>query len=80
MTRDAREQVMAKRHLIRGKELSEHTRVQGPLSVGDVVQIQNQQGPHKNKWDLFGSVVEVLGHNSYLVRTDRSGRTSKRNM
>ena len=38
-----------------------------------------QPGPHKNKWDVSGTIVEVLDHNAYLVRVDGSGRVSKRN-
>ncbi len=35
--------------------------------------------PIRKKWDLSKTVVEVLGHDSYLIWKDGSGRTSKRN-
>ena len=47
--------------------------------VGAVVQVQNQAGPHKDKWDLSGTVVVVLPHDAYHVKMDGSGRVTKRN-
>ena len=47
--------------------------------VGTLVQVQNQAGPHKDKWDLSGTVVEVLTHDAYHVKMDGSGRVTKRN-
>ena len=47
--------------------------------VGDVVQVQNQHGPHAKKWDLSGVVVEVVGYDAYLVKLDGTGRASKLN-
>ena len=79
LTAEAREKALARRHQVRGKVLAEHTRELGVLPVGQVVQVQNQTGNHKNKWDLSGQVVEQLGFDSYLVRMDGSGRVSKRN-
>ena len=79
LTQDAREKALAKRHLVRGKELTEKTRVLSPLVVGQVVQVQNQRGQHANKWDLSGVVVEVGEFDAYLVKMDGSGRISKRN-
>ncbi len=49
------------------------------LDVGTVVQVQNQAGPHKNKWDVSGTVAEALGFDSYNVRMDGSGRVTRRN-
>ena len=79
LTSEAREKALARRHAVRGKELEEHTRPLSELEVGAVVQVQNQAGPHKNKWDVSGTVVEVLGYDSYNVRLDGSGRVTKRN-
>ena len=64
---------------MRKKELSEHTRALEPLAVGAIVQVQNQTGQSKNKWDYSGTVVEVLGHDTYHVKMDGSGRVTKRN-
>ena len=79
MTCEQRERALAKRHEARGRQLEEHTRPLQSLSVGTTVQIQNQKGQHKNKWDVSGVVVEVLAHDAYLVKVDGSGRVSKRN-
>lgn len=78
LTREAREKALAKRHEARGQQLKEHTRPLHPLVVGTTVQIQNQSGPHANKWDVSGTIVEVLAHNAYLVQVDGLGRVSKR--
>ena len=50
-----------------------------PLTVGQVVQVQNKRCPHSNKWDLSGTITEVLPFNSYLIKMDGSGRVIKRN-
>ena len=76
LTLEKREAALAKRHRVRGEELSRGTRVQQPLVVGQTVQVQNQRGPHSNKWDLSGTVVEVAGHDSYVVKMDGSGRVT----
>ena len=42
--------------------------------------IQDQSNPAKpGRWTKTGLVVEVLGHDSYLVKVDGSGRTTQRN-
>ena len=79
LTRELRKQALAKRHEVRGVQLDEHERALAPLWVGDPVQVQNQAGPHKNKWDVSGTVVEVLDFEAYMVKLDGSGRVSKRN-
>ena len=58
LTKKARELALAKRHLVRGAGWDKHTKVLAELSPGDVVQVQNQVGPHARKWDLSGVVVE----------------------
>ena len=79
LTREAREKALARRHQIRGSDWADKTKVLNVLKVGQVVQVQNQRGPHSNKWDLSGVIVEVQEHDAYLVRMDGSGRVSKRN-
>ena len=79
LTKERRELALAKRHRMRESDLTLSTKELEPLLVGNVVSVQNQQGPHKNKWELSGVVVEVLGNDSYMVRLDGSGRISKRN-
>ena len=58
---------------------SEHTRRLPPLRVGDHVRIQNQTGPHPNKWDRTGNVIEVRQYDQYAIKFDGSGRVSLRN-
>ena len=53
---------------------AEHTKRLPPLEVGDFVRVQT--GPHPNKWDRTGSVVEVRQHDQYVVKIDGSGRVA----
>ena len=41
--------------------------------------MQNQNGPHPNKWDRSGIVLESLGYDQYTIKVDGSGRLTKRN-
>ena len=43
------------------------------------VYVQNQRGPHPNKWDRSGVVVDVGDNEQYLVKIDGSGRLTLRN-
>ena len=61
------------------ESLSAHTRPLRPLDIGELVFIQNQQGPHANKWDRTGIILENLGNDQYLVKVDGSGRLTRRN-
>ena len=45
-----------------------------PLAVGHHVRIQNQTGPHPNKWDKTGIIIEVRQFDQYVLRIDGSGR------
>ena len=74
-----RGRALARGHQLRHDQLTQHTKKLDPLNQGDTVQVQNQTGPHANKWDTSGVIVEVLDHQSYMVKMDGSGRTSKRN-
>ena len=47
--------------------------------VNDVVQVQNQRGPHANKWELSGKVVETQDFDANLLKMDGSGRITRRN-
>ena len=79
LTADEREKALAKRHLYCNTQLANKSKELKPLQLGQTVQVQNQRGVHANKWDLSGSIVEVLEFDSYLVKMDGSGRVSKRN-
>ena len=50
-----------------------------PLSIGERVFLQNQQGNHPTKWDRSGTVMESTGHDQYRVKVDGSGRLTLRN-
>ena len=41
--------------------------------------MQNQTGPHPNKWDKTGSIVEVRQHDQYATKIDGSGKITLRN-
>ena len=79
LTAQAREKALARRHHARKTDLETKSRPLKPLSVNDVVQVQNQRGNHANKWDLSGTVVQVLDFDAYLIKMDGSGRITKRN-
>ena len=49
------------------------------LSVGDHVYIQDQFGKNPRKWSKSGNVVEIMGHDSYLIKVDGSGKLTRRN-
>ena len=78
-TLDKREEALRVRHIKAEERWSEHTKRLPPLKVGDAVRIQNQVGPHPNKWDKTGIVTEVRQFNQYIVRVDGSGRATLRN-
>ena len=61
------------------ESLTEHSRPLPPLSVGDKCYIQNQTGHHPKRWDRSGTVVEILGNDSYHIKVDGSGRLTRRN-
>ena len=75
----AREEALRNRHMRDAERLSEHTVYRPPLKVGDTVRIQNQVGPHPNKWDKTGVVIEVRQFHQYVIRVDGSGRVTLRN-
>ncbi len=78
-TLQAREEALRNRHMRDSERLSEHTVHLPPLKIGDYVRIQNQVGPHPNKWDKTGVVIEVRQYHQYVIRVDGSGRVTLRN-
>ena len=76
---DAREEALRERRDRAGERWNEHTKRLPPLKVGDNVRLQNQTGPHPNKWDRTGCVVEVRQHDQYVIRVNGSGRQTVRN-
>ena len=73
-----REEALRHCHMHHQEKWSEHTKTLPPLQVGDRVRIQNQTGPHPNKWDRTGIVIEVHQFHQYLTRIDGSGRQTLR--
>ena len=59
--------------------MSRGTKLLPPLQVGAPVAIQDQSGNTPRRWSKTGKVLESLGHDSYLVKVDGAGRTTKRN-
>ena len=47
------------------------------LGLGSMVFVETQRGPTKDRLDTSGTVMNVLVHNSYLVRMDGPRRLSK---
>ena len=78
LTEEQREVALVRRNVAGVEFWSHATREHGELVVGQDVHIQNPAGVHKGKWRTTGQVVEVCGHESYMVKLDGSGRTSKR--
>lgn len=59
--------------------LNAHSRQHKPIQAGVDVFIQNQFGPHPNKWDKRGKVIEAKDNDQYLVKVYGSGRLTTRN-
>ena len=77
--RELRERVMAMRHLLNQKHYKIHSHPLRELQVGELVQVQNQEGPLPRRWMKTGRVVETMGNKQYRVRLDRSNRVTLRN-
>ena len=77
--RELREKAMAKRHLRAAEYHDQHTRSLPPLSVGDSVLIQNQNGNQPTRWEKTGHIVETLPHRQYTIKVDGSNRITLRN-
>ena len=78
-TLKAREEALRKRHIRTAETWAEHTKRLPPLAVWDLVRVQNQTGPHPNKWDKTGNIADVRQHDQYTIKIDGSGRITFRN-
>ena len=77
---ERRETALAQRHARTAQKMSVGAKQLPPLACGDHVAIQDQSNPAKSgRWTKTGLVIELLGHDSYLVKVDGSGRTTQRN-
>lgn len=61
------------------ESLAAHARPLQPLVPGDKCYLQNQTGNYPKRWDRSGTVIESLGHDSYIIKVDGSGRLTRRN-
>ena len=70
MEADLRARAMAKRHGKMEKWLQHGSRSLPPLAQGATVVVQDQQTNNgkAGRWTKSGEVIEVLPHNSYLVK------------
>ena len=56
----AREEALRNRHMRDAEGWTVHTRRLPPLAVGHLVRIQNQTGPHPNKWTRQASLLRSV--------------------
>ena len=75
----AKEDALRTRFARSVEKLNSHARQLPKLQAGERVFIQIQNGPHPNKWDRSGVVLEPLGYDQYSVKVDGTGRVTKRN-
>ena len=74
-----KEEALRARFVKSVETLGAHTRSLPLLEMGDRVFVQNQSGPHPNKWDRSGIVVDLKGNDQYLIKVDGTGRLTLRN-
>ena len=75
----AKEEALRTRITHTTESLNAHSRPLRPLTLGERVFLQNQQGPNPTKWDHSGVVLESAGHDQYRVKV-HSGRITLRNL
>ena len=76
---EEKEAALRTRYHRTAESLASHARPLQPLLAGDRCYVQNQAGNYPKRWDRSGTVVEVLDHDSYVVKVDGSGRLTRRN-
>ena len=74
-----KEDALKTRYVKTLENLQEHTRDLSPLSIGENVMVQNQSGRFPTRWDRSGRVVEIKGHDQYVVKISGTGRLTLRN-
>ena len=75
----SKEKALRTRFARTAEKLNVSSRELPKLIAGQRVFVQNQEGPHPNKWDRSGIVLESLGHHQYNIKIDGTGRITKRN-
>ena len=78
LLQEDREKAYKRRLVLSKEQWARGTRKLPPLQCGDVVLVQNQYGAKSKAWEMSGVIVEVLPHDSYMVKLDGSHRISKR--
>ena len=69
-----------KTRFVRSAEsLNQHAHSLPALNCVDKVFVQNQTGPHPNKWDRSGVVVDCKDFDQYLIKLAGTGRLFLRN-
>ena len=76
---DKRAEIYSKRKFDMQERLTRGTRPLQPLSIGDHVLIQNQNGNNPRQWSQTGVIVEIGSHDSYLVSIGGSRKLTRRN-
>ena len=71
---EQREVAHAKKHIRMEEMLSAKSRKLPDLHKFDTVAIQDQTGSTPRRWSKTGKIMDVLGHDSYLVKVDGSNR------
>ena len=74
-----REDSFLRRHYLKREPLNAHAKMLKPLKEGQTVYVQNQTGIKPKQWDKSGTIVQVLPHDSYLVKIDGSRNLTQRN-
>ena len=78
-TWEAKEVALRTKFVKSVENLNAHSHPLPKLGIGDDMFVQNQTGPHPNKWDCSGLVVEAKDHDQYLIKMDDTGRLTLRN-
>ena len=74
-----REDSFLKRHYLKAENLEHGAKLLKDLKIGNHVYIQEQHGTSPRKWSKSGVVVEVLGHDSFMVKIDGLGLLTRSN-
>ena len=74
-----RELGMARLKVEMKENYNEHTKNLMPIQIGDIVTVQNMEGPKPNRWDKTARIVECMGNRQYSLVMDGSRRLVFRN-
>ncbi|MEL6802938.1 MAG: integrase, partial [Bacteroidota bacterium] len=75
----AKEEALRARFIRTSEKINLHSKQLPPLPCGTKCFIQNQHGPHRNKWHNTGTIMEALPFDQYTVKLDGSRRLKTRN-